>query len=231
MIFGINLNILPQDCKAHLTIQSDKENIVVFVDDTLAGSGKTVNVKMDLGSHKIVTAENTSRWDARSFIDTVNVKSCEDLNLKYKFNSNVLLYSHPQDVQVFSSDSLLGYTPLYVPRGLNNIRLEKYGYETTMVDYSDFENDQPVRLNFTGEMDEGNFFDKTLFKVLVGSMLALGVATAYFKLEADNKFDEYQITGDEELLAQTNRLDEISAVTFVALQINFGLIIFFFLMD
>ena len=231
MVLGINLSLLPQNCKATLTIESDNESIVVFVDDTLAGSGKIVNVKLDLGSHKIVTSENTTKWDARSFIDTLNVKSCDDLSLKYKFSTDVLLYSHPQDAHVFSSDSLLGYTPLYIPRGLSKIRLEKNGYETTMVDYSDFENDQPVRLNFTGEVDSGNFFDKTLFKVLVGSMLALGAVTAYLKLEADEKFDEYQITGDDELLAQTNRLDEISAATFVGLQINFGLIIFFFLMD
>jgi hypothetical protein len=231
IVLGITMSILPQNCKANLTIQSDKEDIVVFVDDTLAGSGKTVNVTLELGTHKIVTAENTTKWDARSFIDTLNVKSCEDLSLNYKFSSDVLLYSHPQDVQVFSSDSLLGYTPLYVPTGLSNIRLEKPGYETTIVDYRDFENDQPVRLNFTGEVDSGNFFDKTLFKVLVGSMLALGAATAYFKLEADEKFAQYQITGDDELLLETKRLDEISAATFVALQINFGLIIFFFLMD
>jgi hypothetical protein len=231
VIIGFKQIILPQNCKANLTIRSDKESIVVFVDDTLVGTGKTVNVKLDLGTHSILTAENTSKWDARSFIDMLNVKSCEDLSLNYKFSSDVLLYSHPQDVQVFSSDSLLGYTPLYIPTGLSNIRLEKYGYETTLVDYSDFENDQPVRLNFTGEEYSGTFFDKTLFKILVGSMLALGAATAYFKLEADEKFAEYQITGENELLLETKRLDEISATTFVALQINFGLIIFFFLMD
>ncbi|UCH65092.1 MAG: hypothetical protein JSW63_10855 [Ignavibacterium sp.] len=231
IVLGINLSILPQNCKASLTIESDKESIVVFIDDVLAGSGKTVNVKLDPGTHKIVTAENTTNWDARSFIDTLNVKNCEDLSLKYKFTSDVLLYTHPQDVQVFSSDSLLGYTPLYIPAGLGDIRLEKAGYETTMVDYNDFENDKPVRLNFTGEVDSGPFFNKTLFKVLVGTMLALGAATAYFKLEADDKFAEYQITGENELLLETKRLDEISATTFVALQINFGLIIFFFLMD
>jgi len=231
MFLVVNLNILPQDCKAHLSIQSDIENIIVFVDDTLAGKGTTVNVRLDLGSHKILTAENTIRWDARSFIDILNVNSCEDLNLNYKFNLEVLLYTQPQDVRVFSNDTLLGYTPLYIPRGLKNIMLEKPGYETTTVDYSDFEKNQPVRLNFTGEIDEVNFFDQTLFKVLVGSMLALGAATAYFKLEADNKFDEYLITGDQDLLAQTERLDSISAGTFVGLQINFGLIIFFFLVD
>ena len=231
VIIGGNLNIFAQDCKAHLTIKSDIENIIVFVDDTLAGSGNTVDIELDLGFHIIVAAENSDRWDAITFIDTLNVKDCKDLFLKYKFSSDVLLNSDPQDVHVFSNDSLIGYTPLMIPMGLNNIRLEKPGYETTMVDYSDFDRNQPVHLNFTGEIDDGNFFDKTLFKVLVGSMLALGAATAYFKLEADNKFDEYLITGDDELLAQTDRLDTISAVTFVALQINFGLIIYFFLVD
>jgi hypothetical protein len=128
IVLGINLSILPQNCKATLTIESDKESIVVFVDDTLAGSGQTVSVKLDLGTHKIITAENNTNWDSRSFIDTLNVKNCEDLSLKYKFTSDVLLYTHPQDVQVYSSGSLLGYTPLYIPSGLSNIRLEKAGY-------------------------------------------------------------------------------------------------------
>ena len=231
IIIGANLNVLAQDCRALLKIQSDLDEIFVFVDDTLAGSGKTVDIKLEPGKYKIATSENTLLWDARSFIDTVNLESCEDLNLKYQFKSEVLLNSEPQDVQVFSSDSLIGYTPLFLQKEFGKIRLEKPGYETTMINYNEYRENQPVKLNFTGEIDEGNFFDKTLFKILVGSMLALGAATAYFKLEADNKFDEYQITGDEELLAQTNRLDEISAVTFVGMQINFGLIIFFFLVE
>ncbi|MEJ2196126.1 MAG: hypothetical protein P8X73_14870 [Ignavibacteriaceae bacterium] len=230
-IVSINNNSLPQECKALLTIQSDIEEIFVFVDDTLAGNGKTVDINLEPGSYKIVTTENTRLWDARSFIDTLEIEFCENINLKYKFNSEVLLNSEPQDAQVFSNDSLMGYTPLLIPMEFDRIRLEKFGYETAIVNYAEFNENQPVRLNFTGEIDEGKFFDKTLFKVLVGSMLALGVATAYFKLEADTKFDEYQITGDDELLTQTNRLDEISGVTFVAMQINFGLIIYFFLVE
>jgi hypothetical protein len=62
-------------------------------------------------------------------------------------------------------------------------------------------------------------------------MVALGVTTAYLKLEADDKFAEYKITGDPALLEQTNKLDTLSAVTFVALQINFGAIIYLFLVD
>ena len=51
------------------------------------------------------------------------------------------------------------------------------------------------------------------------------------KLEADKKFDDYLITGEQTLLDQTDRLDVISGISFVALQINFGLIVYFFLVD
>ena len=62
-------------------------------------------------------------------------------------------------------------------------------------------------------------------------MVALGATTAFFKLKADNRYDEYRQSGDPSLLDQTNRLDLVSGITFVALQINFGLIIYFFLVD
>ena len=65
----------------------------------------------------------------------------------------------------------------------------------------------------------------------MGTMVALGVTTAYLKLKADDKFAEYKITGDPDLLEQTNKLDTLSAITFVALQINFGTIIYLFLVD
>ena len=80
-------------------------------------------------------------------------------------------------------------------------------------------------------LKNGSFFEGTLFKILVGSAVLLGASTAYIKLEADKKFDEYLITGDQKLLDQTNRLDVISGITFVATQINFGFILYLFLTD
>jgi len=231
LVIIIVAEVFPQDCEAHLTIISDIENVYIFIDDSLAGSGKNITVILSKGQHKIVALENSDRWDAKSFIDSLDITDCNDIKLQYNFSDKVLLNTEPQDVYVFSNDSLIGHTPLLIPMELNNIRLEKNGFESKIINYSDFGINDPVKLNFTGEYDDGNFFDKTLFKILIGTMVALGVTTAYFKLEADDKFAEYKITGDPALLEQTNRLDTISAVTFVALQINFGAIIYLFLVD
>ena len=231
LIIYIAVNVFPQDCEANLKIISDIENVNVFIDDSLAGMGKNINVILSKGRHKIVALENSDRWDAKTFIDSLNITDCNDITLQYNFNKIVLLNTEPQNVYVFSNDSLIGYTPLLIPMELNNIRLEKNGFESKIISYSDFGINDPVKLNYVGEYDDGNFFDKTLFKILVGTMVVLGATTAYLKLEADDKFDQYQITGDKALLDKTNRLDTISAVTFVALQINFGAIIYLFLVD
>jgi PEGA domain len=224
-------NVYSQECEAHITIDCDIENVNIFIDDSLAGSGKLFETDLNKGIYRIIIMENSDRWDAKTIIDTLNISNCEDVALQYQFKDKILLNTEPEDAYVFSNDSLIGYTPLLISSGVKNLRLEKPGFETKSIDDSEIKSDTKIKLNFIGQYDDGVFFDKTLFKILICSMVALGAATAYFKLEADRKFDEFKITGDPSFLDQTNRLDAISAVTFVALQLNFGAMIYFFLSD
>ena len=132
---------------------------------------------------------------------------------------------------LFRSDSLIGFTPLLIPADLEKVYLQKPGYLAKEVLSDEIYSLRKITLEYIGEEKKESFFEGTLFKVLVGSAVLLGASTAYFKLEADKKFDEYVITGDRKLLDQTNRFDVISGVTFVAMQINFGFIIYLFLTD
>ena len=229
--FALSKALYSQECEAHLTINSDIDNVNIFIDDSLFGSGKNVIAELSEGLHRIKVAEDNYRWDAKVFVDTLNLKDCRDTSLSYNFLSGKVLNSEPGNAAVFSNDSLLGYTPLRIPLGLQSIVLKKNGYESKQIGYSDLNPLKPVELNFTGKYEDGTFFNKTLFKILLGSMIALGATTAYFKLQADNYFDDYQFTGDQALLDKTHRYDLISGVTFVALQLNFGLIVYYFLVD
>ena len=229
--FVLSKNLYSQGCKTHLTIKSDIDNVNIFVDDSLLGNGNKVITELSEGLHLIKVAEDNHRWDAKVFVDTLNLKNCQDTSLNFIFLSDVLLNSDPGNAAVFSNDSLLGYTPLHIPLGLQSIVLKKSGYESKQINYSALNPLKPVELNFTGEYEDGTFFNKTLFKILLGSMIALGATTAYFKLQADNYFDDYQFSGDQSLLDKTHKYDLISGVTFVALQINFGLIVYYFLVD
>ena len=231
LTFINSIEIYSQECKVELNIKSDIENVNVFVDDSLYGSGKNVIAEVSRGIHKIKAEENNYRWDAKTYFDTLFLQTCNDTTLNFVFLNDVLLKSDPENAAVFSSDSLLGYTPLHIPLSLHSISLHKNGYESKTIKYSDIDLLNPVKMNFTGEYEDGTFFNKTLFKILIGSMLALGATTAYFKLEADKYFDDYQINGDHSLLDKTHKYDLVSGVSFVALQINFGLIIYYFLVD
>jgi len=226
-----NTESCSQDCEVQVIINCNIENVNIFIDDSLSGSGKNVVTNVSGGVHQIVVTKNNYSWDTKTFSETLNLQSCNDTVLSFNFLSDVLLNSDPGNAAVFDGDSLLGYTPLHIPLGLQSIKLQKNGYESKTVHYSDFENLKPVKMNFTGEYKEGTFFNKTLFKILLGSMLALGATTAYFKLEADKYFDDYKFGGDHSLLDKTHQYDLISGISFVALQINFGLIIYYFLVD
>lgn len=76
------------------------------------------------------------------------------------------------------------------------------------------------------ELSESNWF-----KILMVTSAVLGATAAYFKINADKKYDEYLSTGDKEILKKVNRLDLYSGIAFGLLQINFGYLIYKFLLD
>ena len=76
-----------------------------------------------------------------------------------------------------------------------------------------------------------NVFTSTTFKILIGSAAVLGGISAYFKIKADKKYDDYLNTKNQSTLDEVDRLDLISGITFGLLQINFGYLIYKFLTD
>jgi len=220
-----------QDCSAKLKIISDVDEVSIYLNDEYAGSKGYFETDVELGIYTVKVFENSEKWNAKSFSDTIEVTDCSEITLNYFFDDDILLDTDPQNVYVFSKDSLLGYTPLYINQYFNSLLLEKPDYMSKEIKIDDINSAEKIKLDYIGKEIDGGFYGTTVFKLLVGTAIALGAATAYFKLEADNRFEEYKITGDPELLNQTDRLDVISGISFVALQINFGLIIYLFLSD
>ena len=130
-----------------------------------------------------------------------------------------------------SDSSLIGHTPLFLPVNHGSIILRKPGFEEKTVDVDRLRDNVKVKLNFTGERRGENFFGKNIFKILVGGIIALGGVSAYFKLKADDNFDEYQFSGNQYYLDQTHKYDLISGIAFGAVQVGFGFLIYYFLSD
>lgn len=219
-----------QNCKGTLIVNTDKSESLIYLNSELIGKGN-IEIELDEGIYFVSVKENKNIWEERIFSEMVNLKNCNHQTLTFKFDNEIYLQTIPQDAAVFLNDSLLGYTPLYLAANYSSLQLQKPGYESKYININDYQPNKSFVLDFIGKEKELSFYEKDLFKYLLAGIVVLGGTTAYFKLKADNKFEEYQMTGEKKLLDETERYDLISGITFTALQINFGALIYFFLND
>lgn len=218
--------LFAQDCKSKIIIQSDSDSIYVFINDSLITKTKYSEIDLAYGKYLIKLVGDERIWNSGIVYDTLTLVNCESKIIRYKLPDKIYLDSNPQDAYIFAGDSLLGNTPMFINTAIKNITLKKNGYSEYKLSGLTAEDHIKVNMNFIGNEKQKSFFTSTAFKLLAGTALALGTASAYFKLKADNKFDEYKITKDKSLLDQTNKYDLISGITFTALQINLGFIVY-----
>jgi hypothetical protein len=221
---GIFLNA--QDCKSRLIINSDSTLVNIFINDSLVNTSKQSEIQLLNGKYFVKILEANKIWGANYLIDTLELKNCETRIINFKPGKEVYLDSNPQDAYVFYGDSLIGSTPVFINKAYSNLLLKKSGYADYNYSNNNSNNRIKVNLKFIGQEKKESFFSSTSFKILAGTAVALGAVTAYFKLKADNRFEDYKISRDQNLLDQTNKYDLISGITFTALQINLGYLIY-----
>lgn len=219
-----------QECEASVKIKTDIPSAKIYINNNLVGNGNA-EVKLGKGSYKIAVLEEADRWDSQSFEDTLRITSCNDTVLTYNFKAEVYLDTEPQDAYVYQDTALIGHTPLFIPLNTGSIILKKPGFEEKTVRVNELSRNEKVKLNFTGAKRGENFFEKNIFKILIGGIVAFGGVSAYYKLKADDNFDQYQFTGDQYYLNQTHKYDLISGITFGAVQVGFAFLIYYFLSD
>jgi hypothetical protein len=238
LTFIFAINVFPQekngggDCNADLNVETDSRSSVIFINGSLAGSGN-LRISLPHGRHIITAKKNVDEWNAKTFTDTLLISDCREYKVGFIFSPDVYLKTDPQDVSVYSGGILYGHTPLFINTDSfkKRIELKKEGYQNKVLQPVDLTKGEIIKLNYTGKKAEKSFFEKDIFKILAGSMAVLGATTAYFKLKADDEFENYQFNGSSSSLDNTRRYDLISGISFAALQINFGVLIYFFLFD
>jgi hypothetical protein len=230
LLIASALNVYAQECKAGIQIKTDLPSAKIYINTKLAGTGST-ETELEKGFYHIVVMEETDRWNSQSFEDTLEITDCSDTVLNYHFNSKVFLNTDPQDVYVYHDSSLIGHTPLFLSVNSGRILLKKTGFEEKTLNVRDIRNTDKIKLNFIGEKRGENFFEQNIFKILVGGIIAVGGVSAYFKIKADDNFDQYQLNGNQYYLDQTHKYDLISGIAFGAVQVGFGFLIYYFLSD
>ena len=120
----------------------------------------------EMGEYHIVVVEESDRWNARTYSDTLFIENCNDTTLAYTFKSEVYLNTEPQDVYVYQDSELVGHTPLFLTVNSQEIVLKKPGFEDKVVNRNELRSDEKIKLNFTGEPIGKSFFEKNVLKSL-----------------------------------------------------------------
>jgi len=230
IIISVN-NLNAQDDKTNIFIQTNVDSAGLFIDNNFIGVGNKFNVQKVAGIYTITLVENLSNWNAEVINDTIIVENKQEIFRNVNFKDEKLINTKPEDVRVFESDSLIGFTPLLLDNEFKNLTLEKPDYVNLSVIPEEISGGQIPELKFNGEPSKKEFYGSTLFSILLGTAIALGAASANYKLEADNLYEQYKISGDPGLVDNIDQYDGQSAGTFIAMEICIGALIYFFLAD
>lgn len=226
-VFAFNILINAQDsCESMITIECDIPNVILSFDGNEFEQSNQFLFKLKKGIYIITLMENSDRLNAKTIIDTIFVDDCDEKDFKYFFSEEVYLDTKPQDAKIISGDSLLGYTPLFVNKNLPSFLISKDGFEPLSIDSNQLTENNIIDLNFIGSTKKESFFETLQFKIILGAVAVLGGVTAYYKLKADDNFDDYKFTGNQASLDLTKKYDFISGITFGLLQINFGYLLY-----
>lgn len=226
-VLAMNILISAQDsCLAEVTIECDVPNVILSFNGNEFEQSNQFILQLKKGMYKIILMENSDRFNAKTIIDTIYVDDCDKKYFKYIFNEEVFLDSKPQDAKIISGDSLLGYTPLFINKDFSSILISKDGFEPFSISSGQLKKNNTFDLKFIGKSKQESFFESLQFKIIIGAAALLGGVTAYYKLLADDNFDDYKFTGNQESLDLTKKYDLISGISFGLLQINFGYLLY-----
>lgn len=247
MMFSALPGLQAQEATGVLSIQTDVDSAVVFLDSAKVGATPLLLRDVGPGFHRLkVVHPDVGNWLTGSITDSVEIKAGEEKSLRYVFERRFLVLSIPSGADVVIRDSVRGSTPYLLSLGgeeaLPLITLRRPGYDTTEVTLSDAARGvKTVSLKkhwhpepgeeaqeelATG--DEGSSFH--IYLAGAATVLA-GAAAAYFKIQADNKNNEYLQNPTSSLRSETRRLDTASALCLTASQVGFGLLAYFLLAE
>ncbi len=231
LILFFNNLLNGQNCKSRVFIKTDIDSSLIYLNHKFVGKGD-VNLELEKGFYNITAREPINRWNAEVLNNIISVQGCNEYKIiNLKFKNLFYLQTNPTDAFIYSGDSLIGHTPMFISTDVKNLILKKTNYKELPITLNSFDDNKIFNLNYSGEPNKVSFFKRNIFKFFIGGIVTLGAVSAYFKLKADDYFTQYQNTGDNSYLNQTRKYDLISGITFGALQINFGMLIYYFLTD
>ncbi len=230
ILLVLSAELFASQNKYTINITTNVASAAIFINSKLAGTG-SASYETGRDTNFIAIKKSLTEWGKAFIKDTVIFTGSDNVrDLSYNLDEEILIDSTPQDAVVKNGEKRLGRTPLFVNKNISSLLLYKKNYEPKEIFIKD-EKARNISLSFNGKIRKESFIDSEWFPALIGSALVLGGAAAYFKIEADETFEEYEKTMDQSLMDKTDRYDLYSGIALGALQVNFGYLIYKLLIE
>jgi hypothetical protein len=183
---------------------------------------------------------DAGRWLSSAVIETLMIRPGDRLVRTVDFPPLYHITTEPYGATVRRNGIPVGETPvdLQVSPSKDLITVARPGYEEAAVAFTGEERTVHILLRPTGETmaDQQSIYlsgerTKNSFPILVttGATVLTGAAAAFFKIRADNYYDDYTRTGNQESLSQVHRLDVASGLSLAASELSLLTLAYFLL--
>ncbi|MBI4417277.1 MAG: PEGA domain-containing protein [Ignavibacteriales bacterium] len=227
-----------------LTVLSEPPGAEVYLDSVHIGATPVRSVEVREGSHDIrVAFPSLLQWNAHLRTDSVHIREGEEISVEFEFGSVFNVHTMPSGATVYYQDRILGTTPLYhrSSESLRSaLRIRKEGYEDLLVEPAasgkiwrlkspDHSGLPEADLMVESSVERGG--TRLATYIAAGSMVVSGVAAAYFKQQADYRFNLYASTRSDRHLNATRRYDSYSGVALVFTEVSFAVLAYLLLSE
>lgn len=238
---GLAQGGVPSDSMARVSITSSGDTIIIYDKTTLLGTTPLMNKPVSPGIHLFRFFPVTrNEWMDAANTEIVSVAAGESLHLQIELPFRYTITSEPYGATILNENSVLGKTPasLWLPAEIKSLRLTLPGYLESNVFVTRKESSihavlrpekgfesslqSPVILNSTKQ-------DNLPVYVTASLSVVSGVIAAFFKIKADNYYDEYRNTGFEGNLNKMHSYDRISGVSLAVGELNLGVLTYLLL--
>lgn len=222
-----------------LDVVSNADSASVYVDGTWVGRIADAPFSISATSRVVVVqAPGDGIWSIDPLRFELPSDSRPRISLDASFAIHYRFDSVPSGASVFSGSKKLGLTPLMhkSERPLSDmVRIQLEGYQEVQIEPgSAIWNHIPVQLEALDRLGEAvgshHIVDDKgpnwVNIAVTASAFAAGALAVHYRTKADNRFEDYGVSGKESLRSDIRRLDVQSGVALGVMQAGLGFVAF-----
>jgi hypothetical protein len=213
---------------------------------TILGIAPLENVCITPGLHvfRYIHPDNRN-WMHPSITETLMIGKNEKIGKSVQFPALVLISTDPYGAKVLLGDSVIGTTPYVLVKssaaaGVEMLTLSKSGYEAQTIAIPPVEGEIHFLLTRKNGGDSQNGMEREFLStgqpknsvpmlVSAGAAVLAGATAAYFKVKADEYYDDYRSTGSAEALDNVRKNDRVAGISLVFCQVNLFFLTYYLL--